>query len=187
MPYDYEITPTEYLVEERAAEYKHEYYQGQVTAMSGASLEHNQILVNLILEIGTALKDKSCSILPSEMRVTVPSGDVFMYPDAVIYCGEPELMDDHFDTLLNPVVIFEILSPSTAAHDRKAKFALYKQIPSFKEYVLIDSTRVSVEVSHRQADGSWKQEAGWDPEGFLSIESINKKLSLKDVYRKVSH
>ncbi|HXB09851.1 MAG TPA: Uma2 family endonuclease [Puia sp.] len=181
----YEITPTEYLVEERAAEYRHEYYRGKVTAMSGASLAHNDILANLIGEMRDVLRSKPCRILPSEMRVTVPSGDVYMYPDAVIVCGKPELTDDHFDTLLNPVVIFEILSPSTAAHDRKKKFAFYQQIPSFKEYILIDSTQLSIEVSRRQANGSWTHEASSDPHGQLRIESVGASLFHKEIYRNV--
>jgi len=181
----YEITPTEYLVQERAAEYKHEFYKGRVTAMAGASLAHNEILANLIGEMGNILKGKPCRILPSDMRVTIPSGDAYMYPDALIVCGKPELMDDRFDTLMNPVVIFEILSPSTADHDRVKKFHFYRQIPSFKEYVLIDSTQVFVEVSHRQADGSWKFDASSDPDGHLPMQSIESLLSLEEIYRNV--
>ncbi|HEY4109033.1 Uma2 family endonuclease [Puia sp.] len=181
----YEITPTEYLVQERAAEYKHEFYKGRVTAMSGASMAHNDILVNLIAEMRNNLKGKPCKVLPGDMRVTVPSGEAYMYPDALIVCGEPELMDDRFDTLKNPVVIFEILSPSTEAHDRGKKFHFYRQIPSFKEYVLIDSTQIFVEISHRQADDSWKFDASLDPDGHLRMESIQSLLSLAEIYRNV--
>lgn len=181
----YEITPTEYLVQERAAEYKHEYYKGQVTAMSGASLAHNRILINLITEIGTTLKGKACQILPSEMRVTVPSREAYMYPDAVIVCGDPELTDDQFDTLMNPVVIFEILSPSTAAHDRGKKFSFYQQIPSFREYVLIDSKKIFVEISRRAGGDRWQFDATSDPDGSLLINSIQSWLSLEELYRNV--
>jgi Uma2 family endonuclease len=181
----YTITPTEYLAQERLAEEKHEYYKGKVTDLAGASLKHNQILANLMREVGIILKGKACRILPSDMRVTVPSGEAFMYPDAVIVCKKPELMDDRFDTLLNPVVIFEICSPSTKDHDRGKKFHFYRQIPSFKEYVLIDSLQVFVEISHRQADDSWKFEASSDPDGRLRINSIQSSISLEEIYRNV--
>jgi len=153
--------------------------------MSGASLAHNKILVNLIGEIRTALKGKACQILPSDMRVTVPSGEAYMYPDAVIVCGKPELTDDRFDTLMNPVVIFEILSPSTADHDRKKKFFFYRQIPSFREYVLIDSKQIFVEISRRVGDDRWQFDASTDPEGNLLIHSIQSRLSLEELYRNI--
>src|SRR5882757_2124659 len=132
------ISPLEYLSRERAAKDKHEYYEGNVTALAGASLAHNRIVANLLGEIRSHLKDKPCEILPSDIRVAVPSGKAYMYPDATIVCGVPEMEDDKFDTLKNPKVVFEVLSPSTAAHDRGRKFLYYQQIPSFQEYVLID-------------------------------------------------
>src|SRR5882757_8938393 len=129
------LSPEEYLAKERVSKEKNEYFEGKTITMTGASLAHNRILINLIAEIRSVLKDKPCEILPNDMRVTIPSRKAYMYPDAVIVCGEPELEDDHFDTLKNPVVIFEILSPSTRAHDRSKKFLYYQQIPSFREYV----------------------------------------------------
>src|ERR1700761_6943812 len=119
------ISPQEYLIHERASREKHEYFKGQVIAMAGASLAHNRIVGNLMREIGILLKNAPCEILPSDIRVSVPSGESYMYPDAVIVCGEPEMMDNKFETLKNPVVIFEILSPSTEDHDRGKKFFFY--------------------------------------------------------------
>jgi len=110
--YNY-FTPAEYLLAERNSEEKHEYYDGQVLAMSGASLRHNRIEVNLVRAIGSFLKDRSCEILPGNMRVSSPDRDTYMYPDAIIVCGEPQLQDNISDTLLNPSVVFEIHSLST--------------------------------------------------------------------------
>jgi Uma2 family endonuclease len=178
-------SPQEYLVRERLAKDKHEYYDGEVRMLAGASLAHNRIVTNLIREIGSSLKDRPCEVLPSDIRVTVPSGKVYMYPDATIVCGTPEMEDDQFDTLKNPRVIFEVLSPSTAAHDRRRKFLYYQQIPSFQEYVLIDSAALFVEISQKQPDGSWDFEASSDPDGYLRISSVKMNIPLREVYRKV--
>jgi Uma2 family endonuclease len=178
-------SPQEYLVRERLAKDKHEYYEGSVIALAGASLAHNDIVANLMREIGYFLKDKPCRILPSDIRVTIPSGEAYMYPDATIVCGLPELEDDKYDTLKNPKVIFEVLSPSTAAHDRRRKFFFYQQIPSFQEYILIGSTEHFIEVSKRQKDGSWDFEASSDPDGYLPVSSIKANIPLREVYRNV--
>jgi len=178
-------SPQEYLTRERRAKDKHEYYEGDVVALAGASLAHNRIVTNLISEIGHSLKDKPCEILPSDIRVATPSGKAYMYPDATIVCGIPEMEDDQFDTLRNPKVIFEVLSPSTAAHDRKKKFLFYQQIPSFQEYILIDSVDYFVETSWKQKNGSWSFDAISDPEGFFAIASIRINILLQEVYRNV--
>ncbi len=126
------ITPAEYLLAERAALEKHEYFDGQVLAMSGASMDHNRITTTLVGSIRQFLQGKSCEIFPSDMRVSTPEHDAYMYPDASIVCGEPQLEDDVFDTLLNPVVIFEILSPSTRSIDKGRKLFFYQRIPSLQ-------------------------------------------------------
>ena len=127
--YNY-ISPEAYLAAERASESRSEYYEGHIIAMAGASLKHNKIAMNLYREVGSFLKGSICNILPSDMRVSTPSHDSFMYPDAVIVCGEPQLEDDKFDTLLNPSAIFDILSPSTSNMDKGRKFFFYREIPS---------------------------------------------------------
>jgi len=109
-----------------------------------------------------------------------------MYPDAVIECGEPEMEDDRFDTLKNPTVIFEILSPSTEDHDRGRKFFFYRQIPSFKEYILIDSTKSFVEISRQQENGAWKFETIDDPRGELVISSVELTIPMDEIYRNVN-
>jgi len=126
--YNY-ITPAEYLLAERASEEKHEYYDGQVLVMSGASLRHNKIEVNLITSIGSFLNKKDCHILPGNMRVSTPAQDAYMYPDAVIFCGTENLEDDVFDTLLNPSVIFEILSPQQEALTKEGSSFFISKFP----------------------------------------------------------
>jgi Uma2 family endonuclease len=154
--------------------------------MAGASLIHNRLVANILVEIGGVLRDKPCEILPSDIRVSTPSRESYMYPDAVIVCGQPEMEDDKFDTLKNPVVIFEILSPSTEDHDRGRKFFFYRQIPSFKEYILVDSTKPFVEISRQEENGAWKFETISDPDGQLFISSIGISIPMAEVYRNVS-
>ncbi len=179
--YNY-ITPEEYLEMERKSQYKHEYYDGQVIAMSGARMAHNRILSNLITQIGPYLEGKDCSILPSDMRVSTPNHNSYMYPDATIVCEEPQLEDEQFDTLLNPVVIFEILSLSTKNFDKGEKFSYYRHIPSFREYIMIDSTKKFIEAARKQADGSWQFEEITKPDASLIIRSIRYMLPLEKIY-----
>ena len=186
VPVTIAISPQDYLALERISKEKHEYFQGKIVAMAGASLIHNRLVANLLGEIREALKNKPCEILPSDIRVSTPSRESYMYPDAVIVCGQPEMEDDKFDTLKNPVVIFEILSPSTEDHDRGRKFFFYRQIPSFKEYILVDSTKPFVEISRQEENGAWKFETVTDPDGQLFISSIGISIPMAEVYRNVS-
>lgn len=179
--YNY-ISPEEYLAFERAAEYKNEYYDGHIIAMSGASLKHNKIAMNLYSKVGSFLAGKNCSILPSEMRVTPPSHNSYMYPDAVIVCGNPQLEDDKFDTLLNPSVIIEILSPSTRSIDKGRKFFFYREITSLKEYIMIDALKKHITVSRHQPDNSWVFETIDKHHSGLTIQTIGFTLTLQDIY-----
>ncbi|MFT3935392.1 MAG: Uma2 family endonuclease [Chitinophagaceae bacterium] len=181
--YNY-ISPEEYLATERAVEEKNEYYDGQVLAMSGASFKHNHISQNLSKNLGVFLEDKECSILSSNMRVSTPSHDAYMYPDAIIYCGDPVLEDDKFDTLLNPSVIFEILSPSTRSIDKGRKFFFYQAIPSLREYIMIDSQKIFIQLNRKQLDGTWVIEMITDLNASLTITSIDARLLLKEIYSK---
>jgi Uma2 family endonuclease len=180
--YNY-ISPEEYLTMERASEERHEYYSGYVEPMGGASLAHNYIQVNLISEIANHLKEKECLVLPSHMRVGTPSHDSYMYPDVLIVCGKPELEDEKFDTLLNPSVIFEILSPSTYHHDKRYKFWHYQQIPSLKEFIMIESRKRLVQVARRQKDGAWKIFDVPKNLNEIHIETIGFTISFDSIYR----
>ena len=169
--YNY-ISPEEYLAMERVSDQKHEYYDGYVVAMSGASLEHNDIAMNLYTIIGSFLEGKDCRILPSDMRVSTPGRDTYIYPDASIVCGEPKLEDDKFDTLLNPSVVFEILSPSTQKNDVGYKFLWYQTIPSLKEYVMIDSKKRYIQIARKQDDLAWRFEEITGTRNQLIIQTI---------------
>ena len=177
------ISPAEYLAAEREADEKHEYYDGLVLAMSGASLNHNRIEMNLSIQIGNFLQEKSCEILPGNMRVGTPAQDAYMYPDAIIVCDKPKLEDDVFDTLMNPSVIFEILSPSTRSIDKGRKFFFYNQISSLQEYIMIDSRKQFIQLGRKQADGSWMFEYISDANASLFIRTIDFFLPLSAIYK----
>jgi Uma2 family endonuclease len=178
--YNY-YSPGEYLELERASDEKHEYFDGQIYLMSGASLKHEKVATNLILEIGTFLKGKKCKILAETMRVTNKTRDAYMYPDLLIYCEKEELEDDHFDTLLNPSVILEILSPSTRSIDKGRKFLYYQEIASLKEYFMVDTLKQRVYVARKQSNGKWAYEPTSE-KGSIFIETISFHLSLSDIY-----
>lgn len=184
LKYNY-TSAEEYLEMERASLEKHELHHGTVITMTGASLKHNQIVRNLIVSIGSYLKGKPCSVFPGDLRTKVLTKDSFTYPDVTIVCGEPELMDDHFDTLLNPSVIFEVLSPSTEEHDKGFKFFYYMQIPSLKEYIMISSTAVNIHISRKQNDTSWKFAEITDPASSLFINTIEQNIPVNDIYDEV--
>jgi len=116
------------------------------------------------------------------MRVSTPSHDAYMYPDALIVCGEPQLEDDKFDTLLNPSVIFEILSPSTRSIDKGRKLFFYQQIPSLQEFIMVDPLKKFVQVARKQANGGWEFEEIKDPAASLFIRTINFYLPLEEIY-----
>lgn len=179
--YNY-LTADEYLEAERNASGKNELMNGKIITMTGASLKHNRIVRNLIIGIGSFLKGKSCEVFPSDMRVNIPATNSFTYPDLTIVCGKPELLDDHFDSLLNPVVIIEVLSPSTESYDRGNKFFTYQQIPSLKEYILVDSTSCTIQTILKKDDGLWQFDTIANLAATLTIQSIGQTIVLSDVY-----
>ncbi len=178
------LTPEEYLAFERKATTKHEYLNGQIVAMSGASFAHNFITVNIATHLNIQLMDGECRVATSDMRVKVTEIDSYFYPDVVVVCGEPLAEDDTFDTLLNPTLIVEILSPTTETYDRGEKFEHYQQIASLKDYILISQDKVHIEHYCRQETG-WLQTEFAELEDVLSLRSIDCELRLQDVYRRV--
>ncbi|MYA70781.1 Uma2 family endonuclease [Candidatus Poribacteria bacterium] len=182
------LTPIEYLNWERKAVTKHEYLDGEIVAMSGASNAHNIITMNTSYQLYDQLLDRDCFVYASDMRVRVQAPVSYFYPDITVVCGEPRFEDDVFDTLLNPTVVIEVLSPSTAAYDRREKFTRYQQIASLKEYILISQNRIHLEHHLRQE----KQENQWSATEFQKLEdvvpvtSIECELLLGHVYRRVT-
>jgi Uma2 family endonuclease len=179
------VTREEYLRQERRAEFRSEYHRGHVVAMSGASRNHNEIATNISASLHAQLRDRPCSNYVSDMRVSVQGGERYLYPDIVVTCGQQVFEDDERDILVNPLLIMEVLSPSTEAYDRGEKFIHYQTIPSLREYVLVSQTRRRIEVYRRQPDGSWLYQS-WPPSPTpLVLQSIDCTLTLDEVYRKV--
>ncbi len=180
------LTPEEYLAAERKAETKSEYFGGEVFAMVGASRRHNLMAANIIRVLGNGLLDRPCNVYPSDMRVKVSATGKYTYPDVVVAC-EPEQFDDaENDTLLNPVVIVEVLSASTEAYDRGKKFEGYQQIGSLTEYILVAQEAYRIEQYVRQSDKVWRYSEYHDAGEVLKISLIECELALKDVYAKVA-
>lgn len=178
------LAPAEYLAQERLAEYKSEYCNGQVFAMSGASRKHNLLTGNIARHIGNQLDGRPCEAYIADMRVKVAASGLYTYPDVVVACGQIQLEDEHSDTLLNPSVIIEVLSPSTEKYDRGEKFAHYRRLPSLQEYVLIAQDRMRVE--HYLRDGEhWILTELNQPEALLELPSIECRVPLRDIYDKV--
>lgn len=176
-------TLEEYFEIELNSEEKYEYWDGQIFAMSGASRGHNKISVNLTREISLQLKGRNCEVFHSDQRVKVPSWPPYRYPDLVALCGKPEYENiGGVDTLLNPTLVIEILSPSTEAFDRGDKFDYYKSIPSFCEYILVAQHRPFITQIVKQNDNKWLL-SGFDKlEDIVTLSSIDCNLLLSDVY-----
>ena len=179
------FTVAEYLEFERTSEQKHEFYNGELFAMAGASPEHNFVKENLVIEFGIRFKGGPCRTLSSDQRVKVERTRLFTYPDIVIVCGKPEFEAADPNTLTNPQVIVEILSPSTEGYDRGTKFRHYQRIPSVREYVLVSQVRMQVERFVRQPDETWVLTTFDDPAGEFSLSSVALSIPLADVYRAV--
>ncbi len=178
------LTPEEYLTFERKATTKSEYLRGQIIAMSGASFAHNFITADIVTHLNIQLMGGECQVAASDMRVKATQTASYFYPDVVVICGEPRAEDDNFDILLNPMLIVEVLSPSTEAYDRGEKFEHYQQIASLKEYILISQDKVHVEQYRRQGE-QWLLTEFREIEAVLSLLSIGCELRLRDVYRRV--
>jgi Uma2 family endonuclease len=179
-------TPEEYLKRERVSKVKHEYIDGQIVAMTGASRKHNLIVTNLVGELRPQLKGRSCELYANDMRVRVPSTGLYTYPDVVIVCGNPQFEDNYFDTLINPVLIIEVLSDSTESYDRGRKFIDYRSVQSLMEYILIAQSEYRIEHFLRQPDDRWLLSEARFLESKIELPTIQCFLSLREVYDKVS-
>lgn len=180
------LTPEEYLALERRAEYKSEYIDGEMVAMTGASRRHNLIAVNLTREISQQLRGRTCEGYTGDMRVRIPSTRLYTYPDVVVVCDEPRFEDDHVDTLLNPTLIIEVLSESTELYDRGKKFSFYRTIESLAEYVLVAQDECRIEHYAKQSDGRWLLSDYRSPEDVVELTSIQCQLTMREVYDKVA-
>ncbi len=175
------FTPEQYLALERKADYKSEYRDGFIWAMAGASREHNLIAGNLHGEIRSQLKGRPCEVYTSDMRLRVSPTGLYTYPDVMAVCGEPQFLDDEVDTLLNPSMIAEILSPSTESYDRGNKFDQYRQLTSLREYVMIAQDKVLVERYTRQGE-EWLLTVFRNLDETLPLTSIGCEIALREIY-----
>ena len=178
------VTPEAYLVQERRAETKSEYVNGRVYAMTGASREHNLITLNIASELRTRLRGRPCETYMNDMRVKVGPTGLYTYPDVVALCEPPRFEDDHVDTLLNPAVVFEVLSPSTERYDRGERFAHYRQLPSLQEYVLVAQDEPRVEHYARRG-AQWVLTEAAAIDGSIELPALGCALALADVYERV--
>jgi Uma2 family endonuclease len=163
---------------------KSEYYKGEVFGMAGASKEHSQIVASIIGALYPHIIGKGCSVFPSDLRVYNPENTLYTYPDVIVVCGQDEYLDDKFDTLLNPTVLFEVLSPTTESYDRGIKFKLYRTISSLQNYVLVSSTEYMVEVYTRSND-MWILTTAKGKDAEIYISALEVPLKLIDVYRQI--
>ena len=176
-------TPEQYLERDRKAEYRSEYVNGEILAMAGASREHNLIVTNLVREVSIAMRGQPCETYSNDMRVEVSSAR-YTYPDVVVAC-EPDFIDGQLDTLTNPIVIMEVLSPTTAADDRSWKFAHYRRLPTLTEYVMLSQFQPFAEHYTRQSDSQWVLTEVVGLDAALPLASLGCALPLSAVYERV--
>jgi Uma2 family endonuclease len=179
------LTPEQYLEIERKAEFKSEYYQGEMFAMSGAQEAHVLVTGNVFGELRQQLRRRPCKAYSADMRVCVTPAGLYTYPDVVVVCEKPEFVDSEVDTLLNPTVIVEVLSRSTEAYDRGEKFELYGSLKSLAEYVMVSSLRIRAERFTREPDGTWNYGETSSLQDSIHLKSIDCTLLLADIYEKV--
>jgi Uma2 family endonuclease len=179
-------TAEDYLAFERDSDTKHEFIDGQPVAMSGASREHNLLVSAVVSALYTGLRGSPCEVYPSDMRVNVAASGLYTYPDVVVVCEEPVFTDDHVDTLTNPKLLVEVLSESTERYDRGAKFQSYRQLPSFREYLLVSQTEPRIERFLRADDDTWTLTDAYGRDAVLVLESIDVELKLAEVYERLN-
>lgn len=180
------ISPEDYLAMESESSEKHEYFDGEIFDMAGASEEHATISSNINASLNFQLKKRPCKSYQSDLRVFIPATGLYTYPDVIVVCGKPQLVENaDLDTLVNPTLIVEVLSPSTADYDKGTKFDYYRTIESLREYVLVWQDKKRVARYAKQADGSWVLHDFIGEDAEIILGSIDCKLSIEDVYDKV--
>jgi Uma2 family endonuclease len=178
-------TVEEYLAFERESEEKHEYIDGEVVMMVGGSTNHSLIIGNTYASIHSQLRQKPCLVYTGDVRVKITQTH-YTYPDVTVICGTPELEDGRRDTLLNPLLLVEVLSPSTESYDRGLKFQRYRTLKSLQTYVLISQNRPDIEVFMRTSNDLWLLADATDLDGRIELASIGCTLALADVYEKIT-
>ena len=184
------LTPEAYITLERKAipdaeTVRSEYINGEIINMPGASFAHNLITNNISGELRARLRDSECAVFANDMRISIPTAKSYFYPDVGVVCGEPRFEDDVYDTLLNPIVVVEVLSPSTEAFDRGEKFAHYRHVTSLQEYILVSQDQIRVEHYRRQ-ERQWVFTDFGKHDEILSLPSIQCELPVQEIYERVT-
>lgn len=179
------LTEEQYLAIDRAAEFRSEFVDGEMFAMSGGTNRNGRIQRDLLVELSLALEEATCEPFGSHNRVKV-SSRAYVYPDVTVVCGERRAVNEDDDILVNPVAIFEVLSPSTEKYDSGLKFQLYRTIDSLRDYVLVSQEQIRVEHFARQPDGTWTLHDNQGPDQELKIDSIGIAIRLQRIYRRVA-
>ena len=178
-------TPEMYLEIDRRADFKNEYFDGEIFAMTGASRKHNLITANVTSALNPQLRGRQCELYVSDMRVKVSASGLYTYPDVLVVCGTPIFEDKEIDTLINPTVIIEVLSKSTEGYDRGDKASHYRKLDSLFEYILISQNKAHIEHFVRQPDNQWLLSETDDLQAKIDLGSIDCQLAMADVYDKV--
>ena len=172
----------EYLVMEEAAVYKSEFRNGEVLAMSGGTPNHSEIIANTLTQLKNAMKGSLCRVFDSNLKVKIETSNTYVYPDATVICGKPKLDEKSNHVITNPMLIVEVLSESTGAHDRGEKFHLYQQIPTFREYMLIEQKTPQVDIFSKNAEGKWMIESYFGLDAVVELRSLNVKIPMAGIY-----
>jgi len=181
-----QFTAQEYLDWERGQETRNEYFDGEIYAMTGASRKHNLLCGNIAASLHGQLRGKSCEVYTNDMRVKVSETGMYTYPDIVAVCGKPEFEDAAVDTLLNPILIIEVLSDSTEPYDRGAKFLHYRTLPSLQDYLLVSQNECRVEHYVRQGDNRWLLTEYRDLDETIDLDSVKCQLLVREMYERVA-
>lgn len=176
------MSSAEYLVRERKAERKSEYFGGEVFAMAGGTASHSLISTNATRELGNLLKGRDCNVYNSDLRVNISASGLYTYPDASVVCGPPEFDDAQADTLVNPLAIVEVLSPGTESYDRGRKFTFYRQIRSLSTYLLVSQDAARVEQFVRQENAQWLWSEADGIESHLHLPALEVDLRLAELF-----
>jgi Uma2 family endonuclease len=180
------LSPEEFLEFERAAETKHEYFNGEIVDIPGGSIAHCAIVSNVVAFLNAFLRKRPCLALSSDMRLGISTSRAYTYPDVMVVCGEPQCAPGPKDTVLNPILVIEVLSPSTESKDRGYKLRHYFQVESLKEYVLISQSEPSIETYRRTPDGKWQWSSADGLEASLDLESLDCRIPLAEIYAKIT-
>lgn len=186
LPQPNTVSEAEYLAFEQASEGRHEFINGQIIAISGASRAHVLIVSMTVHLLMSQLRGKPCEVYANDMRVKVAPSGLYTYPDVAVVCADPQFTDDPLDTLLNPTVIVEVLSPSTEAYDRGEEFRSYRKISTLQHYLLIAQDRPSIERYTRQPKGEWLLTEVIGINETIALPAINCTLALAEIYERVS-